>query len=163
GLDVNAAFKQISFTVAADADFFLTVAKIRALRKIWARVAEVCGATTRSVSIAAITAGRMMSRRDPWVNVLRTTVACFAAGFAGADGVTVVSFDLFLGVPSDLGRRIARNMQIVLQEESSLAKVIAPAGGAYMFEHLTDQVSHKAWAFFQEIERQGGMSKALPS
>jgi methylmalonyl-CoA mutase len=162
GLDVNAAFKQISFTVAADADFFLTVAKIRALRKIWARVAEVCGATASNVHIAAITAGRMMSRRDPWVNVLRTTVACFAAGVAGADAITVLPFDLFLGVPSDLGRRIARNMQIVLQEESSLAKVIDPAGGAYMFEHLTDQIADKAWAFFQDIERQGGMSKALP-
>ena len=162
GLNADAAFKQISFTVAADADFFLTIAKIRALRKIWARVAEVCGAKTRNVQIAAITATRMMSRRDPWVNVLRTTVACFAAGVAGADAITVLPYDFFLGVPSDLGRRIARNMQIVLQEESSLAKVIDPAGGAYMFEHLTDQVAEKAWGFFQEIERQGGMTKALP-
>ena len=163
GLNVDAAFKQITFTVAADADFFLTIAKIRALRKIWARVAEVCGATTRTAQINAITALRMMSRRDPWVNVLRTTVACFAAGVAGADAITVLPFDLLLGVPSDLGRRIARNMHIVLQEESGLAKVIDPAGGAYMFEHLTDQLADKSWAFLQDIERQGGMTKALPS
>lgn len=162
GIDVNSAFKQIGFTVAADADFFLTIAKIRALRKLWGRVAEVCGASVRTSHIAAITAPRMMSQRDPWVNVLRTTVACFAAGVAGADAITVLPFDLLLGVPSDLGRRIARNTQIILQEEASLAKVIDPAGGAYMFEHLTDAMADKAWTFFQEIERQGGMRTALP-
>ncbi|MGE3332284.1 MAG: methylmalonyl-CoA mutase family protein [Rhodospirillaceae bacterium] len=161
GLDLEAATKQIAFTITADADMFLSVAKIRALRKMWARVAEASGAENRSTHITALTAPRMMSRRDPWVNILRSTVACFSAGIAGADAVTVLPFDSALGVPSDLGRRIARNTQSVLQEESGLGKVIDPAGGAWMFETLTDQLADKAWSFFQEIERQGGMMKAL--
>lgn len=156
GMELDAATRQIAFTLAADADFFLTVAKFRAMRKLWARVAEVCGAGGRTVPIAACTASRMISRRDPWVNVLRTTVACFAAGIAGADAVTVLPFD-----GSDLARRVARNIQIVLLEEASLAKVVDPAGGAWMFERLTDELADKAWAFFQEIERAGGMTSAF--
>lgn len=163
GLDIDAATKQIAFTVTADADLFLTVAKIRALRKMWARVTEACGAGAecRSASVSAVTAPRMMSQRDPWVNILRATVACFGAGIAGAEAVTVLPFDHALGLPSDLARRIARNTQVVLQEESGLGKVIDPAGGAWMFESLTDELAEKAWSFFQEIEREGGMTKAL--
>ncbi len=156
GMTIDAACGQIAFTLAADADFFLSIAKFRALRKLWARVTEVCGADTRTAPVYACTATRMISRRDPWVNVLRTTVACFAAGIAGADAVTVLPFD-----GSDLARRVARNTQIVLQEEASLAKVVDPAGGAWMFERLTEELANKAWAFFQEIERAGGMTKAL--
>ncbi len=157
GMSIDAACGQIAFTLAADADFFLCIAKFRALRKLWARVTEVCGAETRTAPVFACTATRMISRRDPWVNVLRTTVACFAAGVAGADAVTVLPFD-----GSDLARRVARNTQIVLQEEASLAKVVDPAGGAWMFERLTEDLADKAWTFFQEIERAGGMAKALP-
>jgi methylmalonyl-CoA mutase len=166
GLDIDTACGQIAFTLAADADFFMTIAKFRALRKLWARVTEVCGASLehRSAPVAACTATRMMSRRDPWVNVLRTTVACFAAGVGGADAVTVLPFDAATGgATSDLARRVARNTQIVLQEEASLAKVADPAGGAWMFERLTDELADKAWAFFQEIERAGGMAAALSS
>ncbi len=163
GLDIDGATKQIAFTVTADADLFLTVAKIRALRKMWARVTEASGASVenRSASVSAITAPRMMSKRDPWVNVLRSTVACFGAGIAGADAVTVLPFDSALGLSSDLARRIARNTHVVLQEESGIGKVVDPAGGAWMFEKLTDEMADKAWAFFQELERQGGMTKAL--
>ncbi len=163
GIDIDTACKQIAFSIAVDADFFMAIAKVRALRKLWGRVAEACGAKTdnRVAPVTAYTAPRMMSRRDPWVNILRTTVSCFAAGVAGADAVTVLSFDSALGLPSDLGRRIARNTQVVLQEESGLARVIDPAGGAWMFESLTDELSEKAWAFFQEIEKNGGMIKAL--
>ncbi len=163
GLSADAAANQLAFLIASDADFFLSIAKIRALRKAWGRIAEVCGAEHRTTYVSAITAPRMMSQRDPWVNILRTTVACFAAGVAGADSITVLPFDFGLGVPSDLGRRIARNTQIVLQEEASLARVMDPAGGAWMFEQLTDELADKAWSFFQEIENQGGMAKALTS
>ena len=163
GLGVAAALNQIAFTVTTDADMFLSVAKIRALRKMWARVAEAAGAENRSAVITAVTAPRMMSRRDPWVNILRSTVACFSAGIAGADAVTVLPFDSALGVPGDLGRRIARNTQVVLQEESGLGRVIDPAGGAWMFETLTDELADRAWGLFQEIERNGGMMKALMS
>lgn len=158
GMDVDTACGQIAFTLAADADFFLSIAKFRALRKLWARVAEVCGAGERTAPVAACTASRMVSRRDPWVNVLRTTVACFAAGVGGADAVTVLPF-----AHTTLARRVARNTQIVLQEEASLAKVVDPAGGAWMFERLTDELAGLAWAFFQEIEGAGGMERALSS
>ena len=161
GLDIDAACRQIAFTTAVDADFFLSIAKIRALRRLWARVTEACGASVRTAPITAYSAPRMMSKRDPWVNMLRTTVACFAGGIGGADAVTVLPFDAAIGTSGDLGRRIARNTQLVLLEESSLAKVIDPAGGAWMFERLTDELSQKAWAFFQHIEKQGGMAKAL--
>lgn len=165
GLDIDAAARQIAFTVTADADLFLTVAKIRALRKMWARVTEASGvsAENRSASVSAVTAPRMMSQRDPWVNILRATVACFGAGIAGAEAVTVLPFDSALGLPGDLGRRIARNTHVVLQEESGLGKVIDPTGGAWMFETLTEELAEKAWSFFQEIEREGGMAQALMS
>lgn len=163
GLDVDAAARQIAFTVTTDADMFMSISKIRALRKMWARVTEASGASVenRGAAVSAVTAPRMMSQRDPWVNILRATVACFAAGVAGAEAVTVLPFDSALGLPSDLARRIARNTQVVLQEESGLGKVIDPVGGAWMFETLTDELAEKAWGFFQEIERQGGMTKAL--
>ncbi|MGE4062614.1 MAG: methylmalonyl-CoA mutase family protein [Rhodospirillaceae bacterium] len=163
GLGIDAAMRQIAFTVTADADLFLTVAKIRALRKMWARVTEACGASAdcRSAPVSAVTAPRMMSKRDPWVNILRSTVACFGAGIAGADAVTVLPFDSALGLPGELARRIARNTHVVLQEESGLGKVIDPVGGAWMFEKLTDEMAEKAWSFFQEIEREGGMTAAL--
>lgn len=165
GLSIDAAARQVAFTVAADADMILTVAKIRALRRLWGRVTEACGVAVaeRSAPIGAITAPRMYSRRDPWVNILRATVACFAAGIAGADAVTVLPFDHALGQPQALARRIARNTQIVLQEESGLARVIDPAGGAWAFETLTDDLATAAWAAFQKIERMGGLGAALLS
>ena len=165
GLDIDAACGQMAFTLAADADLFMTVAKIRAARKLWGRVAEACGASPekRTAPITALTAPRMMSQRDPWVNILRTTMACFGAGIAGADAVAVLPFDSALGHPRELGRRIARNTQIILQEETGANKVVDAAGGAYLFETLTDKVSDAAWAFFQDIERAGGMAKALMS
>ena len=165
GLNINEACSQVAFTAAVDADLFLSVAKVRTFRKLWCRVAEACGADTnnRTAPIAVCTAQRMMSRRDPWVNILRTTVACFGAGIAGADSVTVLPFDTAIGLPSDLARRIARNTQIVLQEEVGLNRVIDPAGGAWMFERLTKELEQKAWSFFQEIEKNGGMANALTS
>ncbi len=163
GMSVDGACGQIAFSVAVDADFFLSVAKIRALRRVWARVTEACGASTRTAPITAAAAARMMSRRDPHVNMLRATVACFAGGIAGADAVTVLPFDAALGTPGALGRRVARNTQLVLLEEAHLARVSDPAGGAWMFEHLTDALAEKAWAFFQEIEKRGGMADALTS
>ncbi len=161
GLSIDAAVKQVAFTITMDADFFLGICKLRALRKTWARVTEVCGANIRTAPITVCTAPRMMSRRDPLMNILRTTVGCFAAGVGGADAITVLPFDAALGLPTELSRRIARNTQVVLQEEANLTKVIDPAGGAWMFEKLTDDLAAKGWEFFQEIEKHGGMSKAL--
>jgi len=163
GLTIDNACAQIALTVTADADQFVTIAKIRAMRRLWARVAEASGAATLTAPLTARTAPRMMSKRDPWVNILRTSIACFAAGVAGAEAVTVLPFDYALGVPQSLGRRVARNTQIILQEESGLARVIDPAGGAWLFERLTDDIANAAWRVFQKIESQSGMVKALAS
>ncbi len=105
----------------------------------------------------------MMTRRDPWVNMLRTTVACLGAGVGGADAVTVLPFDHSLGLPDAFARRIARNTSTILIEESHLARVIDPAGGSWYVERLTDELAHAAWGFFQEIERAGGQAAALRS
>jgi len=103
----------------------------------------------------------MMTARDPWVNMLRTTAACFAAGAGGATTVTVQPFDASVGLPDDLGRRLARNTQLVLQEESHIGLVADPAGGSFYIEELTDQLSTRAWFRFQEIQAAGGLSAVL--
>jgi methylmalonyl-CoA mutase len=105
----------------------------------------------------------MTTRHDPWVNLLRTTVACFAAGVGGAEVVTVQPFDAALGLPDAFSRRIARNTQSLLIEEGSLARVLDPAGGSWYVEALTDELARAAWAWFTEIERAGGLAAALTS
>lgn len=163
GLSIDDSCRQIAFTLTCDADVFLTIAKLRVARRLWARVADACGASTdaQAATLHAVTAPRMMSRRDPWVNMLRCTAACFAAGVGGADGVTVLPFEHAAGLPTSLGRRIARNTQIILQEESSIDRVIDPAGGSWMTEHLTEEMATKAWSIFQSIEGAGGMAAVL--
>jgi methylmalonyl-CoA mutase len=163
GMDIDAALGQIAFTIAVGCDQFLTIAKLRAARRLWARVAEACGATeqARTMRLHARTARRIMSQRDPWVNMLRTTVAGFAAGTGGADSVTILPFDAALGTPDDFGRRIARNTQILLKEEASVARVTDPAGGSWYVETLTEQLAQAAWTEFQSIEARGGIAAVL--
>ncbi|MCM3884970.1 methylmalonyl-CoA mutase subunit beta [Frankia sp. R82] len=163
GLSLTEAFGQLEFRYAVTADQFTSIAKLRAARRLWARVAQVCGAAPaeRAQRQHAVTSTAMMTRRDPWVNMLRTTLACFAAGVGGADAVTVLPFDTRLGLPDDFSRRIARNTQILLQEESSLIRVIDPAGGSWFVESLTERLAEAAWSAFTEIERSGGIVAAL--
>lgn len=165
GLSVDAACTQLEFRYAATADQFLTIAKLRAARRLWSRVVESCGAAGDAGAQLqhAVTSPVMMTRREPWANMLRSTVACLAAGVGGADSVTVLPFDHQLGLPDSFARRIARNTQSVLLEESHLSKVIDPAGGSWYVERLTDDLAHAAWAFFQELERAGGQQAALRS
>ncbi|MFZ3599014.1 methylmalonyl-CoA mutase family protein [Streptomyces sp. BH104] len=164
GLTPQQALSQIEFRYAATADQFLTVAKFRAARRLWARVAEVCGAPERGAQRQhAVTSSVMTTRRDPWVNMLRTTIAAFAAGVGGADAVTVLPFDEALGLPDAFARRVARNTSTILIEESHLARVIDPAGGSWYVERLTDELAHAGWEFFQEIEAAGGQAAALRS
>ncbi|MFB8131429.1 methylmalonyl-CoA mutase family protein [Streptomyces mirabilis] len=162
GLSVQQAVAQLEFRYAATADQFLTIAKLRAARRLWARVTEVCGAPGGQVQ-HAVTSPVMMSRRDPWVNMLRTTVATLAAGVGGADAVTVLPFDHALGLPDAFARRIARNTSTILVEESHLSRVIDPAGGSWYVERLTDELAHAGWEFFQWIEREGGQAAVLRS
>ena len=163
GHDLERAREQIAVLLVADADEFLTVAKFRAIRRLWARVEEACGLEPKPLRVLAETAWRMMTRRDPFVNILRTTMATASAGLGGADSVTALPYTLALGLPDAFARRVVRNSQIVLVEESNLARVSDPAAGAGGFEALTAELTEKAWAAFQEIEREGGLAASLDS
>ncbi|BBY83907.1 methylmalonyl-CoA mutase small subunit [Mycolicibacterium pulveris] len=164
GISGADALRQISFRLAADDDQFMTIAKMRAARQLWARVAEVVGGAG-AATLHAVTSLPMMTKRDPWVNMLRTTLAGFAAGVGGADTVQVHPFDIAIvgGFPStaaSFARRIARNTQLLLIEESHVGRVLDPAGGSWYVEDLTDKLAEQAWKQFQDIESRGGFQTA---
>ncbi|AVZ39430.1 methylmalonyl-CoA mutase [Dietzia sp. JS16-p6b] len=169
GLDVDLALRQISFRLAATDDQFVSIAKFRAGRLMWARVAELLGAPEAGDAPQhAVTSAAMMSRRDPWVNMLRTTLAAFGAGVGGATSVTVLPFDVSLpgGLESTsraFAERIARNTQLLLLEESHLGHVVDPAGGSWYVESLTDSLAEAAWSAFQTVESEGGLAAAIAS
>ena len=147
--------------LSADADQFLTMAKFRALRLLWARLEQACGLEPKPLFIAADTAWRMLTQRDPYVNMLRATMATFSAGLGGADSINVLPHTLALGLPDPFARRVARNTQLVLLEESNLAKVSDPAAGSGGIEALTQQLCEAAWQLFQETEKAGGLFASL--
>ena len=161
GIALERASQAIAFRLVADADQFLTIAKFRALRLLWARIEEACGLKPAPVFIAAETAWRMLTQRDPYVNMLRATMATFAAGLAGANAITALPHTLALGLPDAFARRVARNTQLILLQESNLAKVSDPTAGAGSIESLTQALCEAAWSQFQEIERAGGAFAAL--
>ncbi|MEJ2885980.1 methylmalonyl-CoA mutase family protein [Actinomycetospora aeridis] len=163
GLTVDEAFARVEFRFAATADQFATLAKLRAARRCWERVGQVSEASddARAMEQHAVTSPAMITRRDPWVNMLRTTVAAVGAGLGGAGAVTVLPFDTELGRPDEAARRLARNTQALLLEESHLAHVIDPAGGSWYVESLTDALARAAWEEFTRIERDGGIEAVL--
>jgi methylmalonyl-CoA mutase len=161
GVALENARRMIYFRLAADADQFMTTAKFRALRKLGARIEEACGLSPHPTFVAAETAWRMMTQRDPYVNMLRSTMAVVAAGLGGADAITVLPHTAAIGLPDGAARRIARNTQLILLEESNLAKVSDPAAGSSGFESLTNQLCVAAWSLFQEIEAAGGTADAI--
>jgi methylmalonyl-CoA mutase len=161
GFALNAARDAIAFRLTADADEFMSLAKFRALRLLWARVGEVCGLPARPARIFAEAAWRMMTARDPWGNVLRGAMAAFSAGLGGADSVALLPFTQAIGLPDAFARRIARNAQLVLLAESNLGFVADPAAGAGAFEGLTRALCEKAWTQFQALEAEGGLYAAL--
>jgi methylmalonyl-CoA mutase len=160
------ALRQISFRLAAGDDQFLTIATMRAARRLWARVAEVAGEPGSGAAVLhAETSLPMMTQRDPWVNMLRATVAAFGAGVGGADTVLVLPFDAAIpggypGTATSFSRRIARNTQLLLLEESHIGRVLDPAGGSWFVEDLTEQLAQEAWRHFQAIEERGGFEAA---
>ncbi len=158
GLSVDQAAGLVEFRYAATDEQLPTIAKLRAARRLWARVLVLCDAEGHEQRQHAVTSRPMMSAYDPWVNMLRTTVAAFAAGVGGADAVTVLPFDVRLGVSDALGRRIARNTSSLLIEESHVAAVADPAGGAFVVEKLTDDLARAAWAELGRLEGDGGLS-----
>ncbi|MFA7307231.1 MAG: methylmalonyl-CoA mutase family protein [Hyphomicrobium sp.] len=165
GLTPAEALPKINVSLAADIDEFSTIAKLRAARRLIWRVADACGAgdAAASVKINCPTSYRMMAKRDPWTNILRTTIACTGAALGGADAIVVLPFTFALGKPDAFSRRVARNIQIVCQEESHLGRVTDPAGGSWYVENLTEDMAKKAWEIFQDIEGRGGMAAALTS
>lgn len=163
GLDIETAASQIQFTLSADTNLWLTIAKFRTARRLWAQVVASCGAKPVDMKLNAVSAVHKISKRDPWVNILRGTAACFAAGVAGADLVTTLPHDLMLGTTDEFARRIARNIQIVLLEESQLGQVTDPAAGSFALESLTEQMFNKAVTAFRSLESQGGVVTALNS
>lgn len=169
GLDLRAAARQITFSLSVDAELFAEVAKLRAVRRLWGRALQLCARTRggpppeRGPAVHARSAARMLTARDPWVNVLRATTAGFAAAVGGASRITLSPFDAALRAPSAAARRLARNTQTILQLESQLHRVIDPAGGAYAIEAQTEALARAGWAVLQAVERAGGMAAALSS
>jgi methylmalonyl-CoA mutase len=163
GHSVEEAATLVEFRYAATDEQFATIAKLRAARRLWARMLRLSGVDDPPpMRIHAVTSRPMMTKYDPWVNMLRTCVAAFASGVGGADAVTVLPFDSRLGLPDAFGRRIARNTSALLVHESHVAKVADPAGGAYAVERLTDDVAVAAWAELQRLEADGGAQAGLP-
>ena len=165
GLGVDAAAKQITFHMAADADVFMGLGKIRAFRHMWGEVLKASGATHDNTILKVQTSRRMMTSVDVETNILRTTAACFAAMLGGADGVSILPYDV--NAPSDdthrRARRVARNIAIILEEEGFLTRTHDVAAGSYSIEALSEQLCQTAWGLFQEIEGSGGIYAALSS
>ncbi|MGW5579566.1 methylmalonyl-CoA mutase subunit beta [Micromonospora chokoriensis] len=164
GIPLTRSLAQLEFRYAATADQFATIAKFRAARRLWHRVTEVAGANRPSAQRQhAVTSAAMMTARDPWSNLLRTTIAGFGAGVGGAGAITVQPFDLALGRPDETAQRIARNTQIILLDEVHLHRVTDPAGGSWYVESRTEELARAAWDWFTTIERAGGIGAALRS
>ena len=164
GLSVSDAASQIAFSFAVGRDFFTELAKLRALRLLWGKVLAASGATSAEpMWLHAVTSPRTLTQRDAWVNMLRVTEQTFIAIIGGADSITSACFDEAIGRSDELGRRLARNTQLVLGEESYAGRVIDPAGGSWYVESLTEQLAERGWNTIQELERQGGMAECLLS
>lgn len=161
GYDLDKARDRIAMLLVADADEFVTLSKFRAMRRLWARVEQACGLAPKPLRLHAETAWRMMTKRDPFTNILRTGMAAAAAGMGGADSVCVLPYTQALGLPDAFARRVGRNSQIVLLEESHLGRVSDPAAGAGGLEALTSQIAEAAWDAFQAIEGEGGIVSSL--
>jgi methylmalonyl-CoA mutase len=160
GLPMAEAFGRIVIGLGVDADAFLSIAKLRAARRLWARLTGVCGVESVAV-IEARSSGRMLTRADPWTNLIRLTASAFAAATGGADAVVLGAFTDAIGAPTPFARRQSRNIQLVLAEEANLGRVIDPGGGSGYVEALTDEVARAAWDRFQTIEAAGGIVAAL--
>jgi len=163
GWSLEEAADAISFVLTADADLFLTIAKFRAMRALWARVTEASGIGPRSPSVIAEMSFRMIAERDPYVNLLRATAATFGAGVAGADAILLIPFNTRHGTPDAFARRMARNTHLILQEESQIGRVADAAGGSAYVESLTHTLAANAWDTFRTVEAEGGLMAALES
>lgn len=161
GWPLEAARAALSFVAVVDTDLLLSIAKLRALRRLWAGVEAACGLAPAPLRLHAETAWRDLTRRDPWTNIVRGTLGCSAAILGGADSVTILPFTSALGLPEDTARRLARTTGLVLMEEAHLGRIADPAAGSGALEGLTDGLCAAAWALFQAIDGAGGLPAAL--
>ncbi|MEI6573503.1 MAG: methylmalonyl-CoA mutase family protein [Alphaproteobacteria bacterium] len=161
GIALDDARAMIEFRLASDADQFLSIVKHRALRRLWASIEAQCGLEPKPIFITSETASRMLTTRDPWMNVLRNGMGCFAAAIGGANAISILPFTSAIGLADPFARRLARNTQLVFAQESHLSTVADPAAGAGGYEALTDALIEKAWTEFQAIEKDGGVVAAL--
>lgn len=163
GIEPRQSLPRIVFSLSADADLFMTIAKIRAARTVLWQIAKSSGAedAAKTIHLTVQTSERMLAKHDIDVNILRNTLAAAAGALGGADAVSVLPHSWPLGLPDRFARRIARNTQIILQEESFLGQVLDPAGGSWFTERVSHELSHTAWTLFQKIEGEGGLQEAL--
>ncbi len=163
GVPLDEAARMIGFHLTADPDVFLTIAKFRAARALWARATEAAGIAPQPAAITAEMSFRTMTSRDPHTNLLRATSAAFASATGGARAVLLLPFSAAAGAPDAFARRLARNTQAILAEESALGRVVDAPGGSWYVETLTHDLAARAWVFFQDIEAAGGVFSALRS
>ncbi len=163
GATLRETVRRIHFHLTVDTDFFMSLAKLRALRLLWSGVQQTAGLEPAPAWIHARTSRRMMSANEPYPNMLRVTTAAMAAVLAGADSLDTAPFDAAVGLPDGFGRRIARNVQLILAHECRLDHVADPAGGAWHPERLTADVAARAWEHVQAVEKAGGIVAALQS
>ncbi len=163
GMEIDAAAKQIRFSMNIGPNFFMEIAKIRAARVLWSKVVKAFGGSDEAskIKLHVRTGLHNKTARDPYVNMLRTSMEALSGSIAGIDSLCVGNFDETVRPPNSFSRRIARNTHLILQEECELTNVVDPAGGSWTIEWLTGEVSEKSWSFFQEIEAAGGIETAL--
>lgn len=163
GLEPAAVAPRLQFGFAAGTFFFLEIAKLRAARRLWSQIVAACGgdAAAQRMMIHVRTSRWSDTVYDPHVNILRGTTRACAAVIGGCDSLHVAPLDEARGLADEFSRRLARNTQIILRQESHLDRVIDPAGGSWFVEELTDEVAHKVWSLFQEIEAAGGLLEML--
>ena len=164
GMSIDEACRQIAFTYSIGCDQFLSLAKLRAARHLWARITQACNVqeeSAKALRMTVKTADNVLTKHAPWTNVLRNTLTCFVAATSGADTILLQHFDTLLGPSNELAQRLTRNIHHVLREESGLAWLLDPSGGAWYVENLTHTIAQTAWKHFQSIQAQGGLISVL--
>jgi len=166
GLDVDKFAPRLSFFFGIGMNFFMEIAMLRAARLLWHRLMSQFNPTQPKSSMLRThcqTSGWSLTEQDPYNNIIRTTLECMSAVLGGTQSLHTNSFDEAIGLPTDFSARIARNTQIIVQEESKVTKVVDPLGGSYYVESLTDQIASEAMKIIEEVEELGGMAKAIES
>ncbi len=166
GLDIDKFAPRLSFFFGIGMNFYMEIAKLRAARLLWAKIVSAFKPQNPKSSMLRThtqTSGWSLTEQDPYNNIVRTTIEAMAAVFGGTQSLHTNSFDEAIALPTEFSARIARNTQLILQEETGITDVVDPWGGSYMMETLTQELADKAWSLIEEIDQQGGMAKAIES